>query len=461
MVFAQHKQLLYDFNEIPQSLMLNPGMEADFQWYAGVPLLSGIYGMAGSNNLSINDIFADDGLDINLKIRERALTVLGPRDEFSAAAQVEYLSAGFRGADPRLFYTFGGYVELNNVVYWPEDYADLIWDGNAGQLNRRYDLSDLNASGSLVNVMHFGINKKVDRKLTVGARAKLYSGIADYRSVGNRGFFVNRQGENNALASTLDADLKLRTSGIQVLDTANDEETLPGTFMKRAFFGGDLGLGVDVGFSYHLNERTTVTGSLLDVGFIYHSNDTKTYTLEGRTTVEGIEIDVLEQFTNLNRDFWQDLVDEVETAVPFETNTKAYLSIRPIQLYGSIRHNFGAPNTGSGRVACDCTAGTTGLNRTGYRNSVGAQLYAINRPKGPQAALTGFYTRRVGNVLALKTTYTIDKFSLTNIGLGLNLQAGPIHIYMLADNLLSYRNLAASNYGSFQLGVNIISWGRK
>ncbi|MDP5062658.1 MAG: DUF5723 family protein, partial [Maribacter sp.] len=78
----------------------------------------------------------------------------------------------------------------------------------------------------------------------------------------------------------------------------------------------------------------------------------------------------------------------------------------------------------------------------------------------PQMALTGFYTRRIGNILALKGTYTVDKFSYTNLGLGMNLQAGPVNLYMMADNLLSYNNIAASNYVSFQFGVNIISWGR-
>ncbi|MGB3145345.1 MAG: DUF5723 family protein, partial [Maribacter sp.] len=89
-----------------------------------------------------------------------------------------------------------------------------------------------------------------------------------------------------------------------------------------------------------------------------------------------------------------------------------------------------------------------------------AQLYMINRPRGPQAALTGFYTKRIGNIMALKATYTADKFSWTNFGLGINLQTGPINLYFMADNLLSYQNIAASNYASFQFGLNIISWGK-
>ncbi len=63
--------------------------------------------------------------------------------------------------------------------------------------------------------------------------------------------------------------------------------------------------------------------------------------------------------------------------------------------------------------------------------------------------------------LALKTTYTANKFTLTNIGLGVNFQAGPINLYLMADNLLAYRNIAASNYTSFQFGLNIISWDKK
>lgn len=460
---AQNKQILYDFNEIPQSLSVNPGVESDFKWYAGVPLLSGISGYAGFNAISINDIFANDGVDINVKFRARALDVLTPKDEFSTTIQMEYLSGGFRSENPNIFYSFGGYLELDNISYWPQDYAYLLFDGNADQLGRSYDLGDLKVRGSLVNVFHFGINKKIDRNLTIGARAKLYSAIADYSSSTNNGHLRNVEGQNNTIDSNLNADLLLRTSGFQALDDANDSETLGNEIISRALLGGDLGLGLDFGFTYHLSERTTVTGSLLDVGFIYHSSDPKSYSLKGNTTVEGIEIDILNNFANLDRDFWQDLVDEVEAELPFETDTKSYISFRPTKLYASLRNDFGEPVGNGGSQSCDCTAGSSGGGEllTKYRNSIGGQLYIINRPRGPQMALTGFYTRRIGNILALKGTYTVDKFSYTNVGLGMNLQAGPVNLYMMADNLLSYNNIAASNYASFQFGVNIISWGRK
>ena len=135
-------------------------------------------------------------------------------------------------------------------------------------------------------------------------------------------------------------------------------------------------------------------------------------------------------------DFWQDLVDDVESFVPYEENTNSYLAFRPTKLYASLRYNFGERVARRGNCECGIDATRNGL-RSKYANSVGGQLYMINRPRGPQAALTGFYQRRLGNVLAVKGTYTVDKFSYTNLGLGLNFQLGPVNLYAMADNLLA------------------------
>jgi len=459
-VHGQNKQLLYDFIEIPQAAMINPGVITDFQWYSGVPTLSGISFQAGSSGLSVNDIFANDGLDINDKIRNRAIAGMTPRDELSGTFQIEILNFGFRGRNPDNFYTGGMYLEGDAIGYWFRDYAILAFEGNADRLNQRFDLGHLKTRGEMVNVFHFGVNKKVDSDLTVGLRGKLYSSILDFNSTRNKGFFITREGQNNILESTVNADMQSRSSGFNEVRNAVDDGNVGGVLAKRAFFGGNLGLGLDLGFTYQLGEQTVLTGSLLDLGFIYHSNDVFNYTLNGDATVEGVEIILPDAVSNPDTDFWQDLVDEIEGFIPFESNRKNYIAFRPTKLYASLRYNFGEPLDSRANCECGLSASTNSI-RAKYTNSLGGQLYMINRPRGPQAALTAFYQRRFGNFMALKTTYTIDKFSFTNLGLGLNLQAGPVNIYAMADNLLSYRNIADSRYASFQLGLNIISWGKK
>ena len=458
---AQNKQLLYDFTEIPQALMLNPGMENDFNWYAGIPILSGMSVQAGSSGISVNDLFANDGLDFNDKVRDRAINGMAIRDELSGTYQLEMISGGYRGQDPNVFYSFGLYNEGYFINYWPKDYAILAFEGNADRLNERFDLSHLKTRGEVLNVFHFGINKKMNGSLVLGARGKIYSSIIDINSTKNSGYFTTAEGQNNIFASTLDADLLLRTSGINAIERANDDGNVPSTLIKRGLFGGNLGLGMDLGFTYYLNPQTVLTGSLLDLGFIYHTNEIENFSLKGNATIEGIEIILPDALLDPDQDFWEDLVDDIEAFIPFEETTKSYLTFRPTQLYASLRYNFGEPLEGSADCNCDYFNSDGGNNITKYRNSIGGQLYVINRPRGPQSAITAFYQRRFGNFMALKTTYTANKFTLSNIGLGVNFQAGPVNLYLMADNLLAYRNIAASNYASFQFGLNIISWVKK
>ena len=461
---AQHRQILYDFLEIPQAIMLNPGMKTHYKWHAGIPLLSGISVQGATSGLAVNDIFANDGLDINDKVRDRAVFGMDTRDDVTGVYQIEVFSGGFRGKNrPENYFTFGAYHEGFVINYWPRDLAILAYLGNADQLGRRFDLSHLKIRGEILNVYHFGWNRKMSRELTLGARGKLYSGILEFNSTNNDGYFVTNEGQNNLLASTLVSDMSVRSSGVEEIrsilsdDNLDRSSALARVFTKRGMLGGDLGLGLDLGFSYDLNRQTLITGSILDLGFMYHSTDVRNFTLEGSATTEGIEVILPNALLDPDADFWQDLVDEIEALIPFEENNNNYFTFRPIKIYGSIRHNFGEPALS--KEDCDCTITTKDRNRYfEYTNSVGGQLFMVNRPRGPQAAVTAFYQRRFGNVLALKGTYTVDKYTFSNLGLGINLQAGPVNFYLMADNLLGYSNLAASHYASFQFGLNIISW---
>ncbi len=464
-LLGQNKQLLYDFYEIPQSLMVNPGVKTLEKWHVGIPALSAFSFQAGTSGVTVNDLFANDGVDFTTKVRERVLDAMTRRDDFSTTSQIEGFQVGFRGRNrPDDYYSFGMYGETDVIVYWPRDLAILAFEGNGGaNIGRSFDLGDLSLRGEMINVFHFGVNRKISNSWTVGARAKLYSSIFQFQSTSNSGSFVTTQGEDNIYRSTLIADMKLQTAGVEGFadileeDSNNTQQDLTSLFTERMFFGGNLGLGFDVGFTYNLNPQTTITGSILDIGFIYQSKDIKNFTLTGSATTEGITVFLPEDVNDIGNDLWQDLVDDIEESLPYEENESGYISFRPIKAYGSIRYDFGE---GKDRIEnCGCGINVIeGRNDQFYRNSVGGQLYLINRPRGIQPALTGFFQKRLGSAFSFKTTYTVDKYSLSNVGLGLNFQAGPVNFYILGDNLLSYQNVADSHYASLQFGFNIISW---
>ncbi|USD26915.1 DUF5723 family protein [Flagellimonas marinaquae] len=464
--FAQNKQLLYDFYEIPQSLMINPGVKTSQKWHVGVPVISGISVQGASSGVTVNDLFANDGVDFTTKVQERLLDVMSNRDDFGSTSQIEGFTIGFRGKNrPDDYYSFGMYGEMDVISYWPKDLAILAFEGNGGNnIGRSFDLGDLNVRGEMVNVFHFGINSKVNSDLTMGIRGKLYSSVFQFQSIKNSGSFVTIQGTNNIFESAINTDMQLQTAGVKGFYDIVDEDSgttrkdVERLFSKRVLLGGNLGLGLDFGFSHQLNQQTTITGSILDLGFIYNAKDVWNYTFSGSTVTDGISVILPDDINNLDNDLWQDLIDEIDEALPHGENQEAYISWRPVKLYGSIRYDFGeGGNPLSDNCGCAVNPGG-GINRDYYRNSLGGQLFMIKRPKGIQPALTGFYQRRLGRAITLKATYTMDKYSYTNVGLGTSLQMGPVNFYVLADNLLSYSNLADSHYASLQFGFNIISW---
>ena len=69
-MFSQNKQVLYDFAELPQTLLLNPGAETNYKFHVGVPLLSGFSAEFGSTGFTVSDLFAVDNRPINDKVSD-------------------------------------------------------------------------------------------------------------------------------------------------------------------------------------------------------------------------------------------------------------------------------------------------------------------------------------------------------------------------------------------------------
>lgn len=463
---SQNKQLLYDFNEVPQSLLLNPGMSTSYKWYSGIPIISGVALQVASSGVTVNDLLANDGIDFNTKLREKVVYGLTFRDELSGTYQIDIINAGYRSRkNENVFYSFGAYNEGDWIGYFFKDYALLAFDGNTNNINKKFDLSHLKTRGEILNVYHFGINKKISNQFSLGVRAKLYSSFVNFNTTKNSGYFLTTQGQNNILRNTLVADLEIRTSGIfEIKDILDNDDIDNGSGISsilttRALLGGNLGLGFDLGFTYNLNEKTAITGSLLDLGFIYHNKDVRTYSLKGTASTEGIEVILPDDLANSGEDQWQNLVDDLESLVAYEVNNKNYISFRPTKLNASIRYGFGKEI--ESRQICNCTSKIGGNSGRIFKNSIGGQIYVINRPRGPQTAITAFYQHRFGNAMSFKTTYTVDKYSFDNVGFGGSIQAGAVNMYLMADNLLSYMNIFNSHYASVQFGINIISWDKK
>lgn len=439
---AQNKQILYDFAGLPQTLLVNPGAEISNKFYVGFPLFSQVAVQGGFTGFSAYDIFADDGVNINTKISV-AIQGFGKSEFTELNQQLEVLSGGFQ-LNEKMYLSFGYYQEATVLAKIPRDVIDLLYEGNS-DINRQYSIEKLSARAELLGVFHVGISKKINEKWQVGTRAKLYSSALNINSKQSTGSLATTFGTNNIYKQQLEnIDFLLQTSGVFFEDT---DVLTPAYYVKKMLLGGNLGLGIDLGFTHHFKKQWTVSGSAIDLGFIYNTQDVKSYSLKGDFEVDGFDLN----FENQDpADYWNDLEDRFNEEVVLDTITSKYISTRPLKLNAAVNYAFG-------KKLDNCRFDTRlGL----YSNKVGVQLFSNVGSVHTYLAATLFFERWFSKNLQAKITYTADPYSFKNLGAGISTQLGPVNLYLLADNLLNLNNLYAAKSANIQVGLNFIFYDK-
>ena len=447
---SQNKEILYNFTPQPQSLLLNPGADVKYKWFFGVPLLSGISANVGSTGFDAYSLFANDGVDFSIKVKN-LIASTNRKDYITANQQLEVFTGGFRvgGEQSKSYVSFGMYQELDSFIYFPTDLAILALYGNKDYIGKSFNLGDLSVKAELLSVFHVGFNKQINEKLILGVRGKIYSSIFNATSTHNSGYFVTKQGTNLIYDQSIKSNLELNTSGAaKYLDENYDGDAatdIVDDVKKGAFLGGNLGLGLDLGLTYYPEKNIQITASLVDIGYISHTKDVVDYTFKGNYNFKGV-------LTNFNSDGTVDnAYQDFKDAIPLDTLYHKYTTQRPLKFYSSYQYSFEEER----QTECNCDTDEDSW----YRSAVGAQFFAMTTPRAPMLALTAYYRRRILQGLQMKATYTIDSYSYTNIGLGLTTKIGVFNFYAMADNLLAYRDVSKANALTFQIGFNIISGG--
>ncbi len=463
---AQNKQILYDFDQLPQTLMLNPGAEVDYDKHFGIPLLSSIYFQIGATNKNItyNDIYSgtNSNSDILRNIYEQNL---GNSDYFEINQQLEMINAGFRLKNPDYYLSFGMYQELDGYSSYPKDLVDMFYQGDFNkngniQMDEKSSFDNINFIGELVGVFHVGLSVKINKKLNLGARFKILSGSLNINSVNNQGHYVlnndisgyNYNHKFNQMNILTNSSGLIDGEGISVLGSFS--EIVGGLF----FMEGNYGLGLDLGMTYHASENIIVTASLLDLDYVSYNND-KVTTYKISEDFNLPNNDPFDPTYGNELSYWENILDlgdfENSTIVPIEVLSKGYNANRTPKVNTSIKYQI-------------FNKGKTAYNSV-YRNSYfvtpekdilltefGIQTYTAFRPNKIDWAVTAFYSREINKYLNTKITYTYSKFSAKNIGLGISTHFNKINFYATADNLLNLFKIKDSNYQSFQFGLNFI-----
>ncbi len=462
-ISAQNNQLLYGFDQLPQTLMLNPGAEVDYQKHFGIPLLSNIFMQVGASNSKINynNIVAGSNrtLDIARNIYAQDLS---SKDFFNLYQRLEVVNVGYRLNNPKLYLSFGMYQELDGFAKYPKELTALFFEGDdrngdgIPETNLPVNLNQLNIVGDLNGVYHVGISGQINEKLTLGARFKIISAALSINSKNNDGVYHL---ENNNLIynhvfeqmnSKVNAAGIWNSQGYRIFDSDNPSSVFPSLFFGQENFG----VGLDLGLTYHFNNEVTLTASVLDLDYINYQENIKTYQVKEDFVLP--DADYFEPTPGDEFDYWESTLDRYYNAsmIPIDTLRTSYSTFRSPKVNASLAYKIyhgGKTKSVFRNLWCEPEDYQEVLT-----SEIGIQTYTAFRPNKMVWAVTGFYSREITKNLNTKVTYTIDEFSKKNIGLGVSTNIRRFNLFLSADNLLDLFQIKQSNYQSIQMGMNFI-----
>ena len=460
---AQNMQILYDFDQLPQTLMLNPGTDIDYDNHIGIPLLSNVYAVAGSSSRDVNYnnliTGTDDSGDVIRNLHDLGLE---ENEVFLFHQQIELINVGFRLRNPTYYLSFGMYQHTDGFSSYPKDFSDIFFNGDdqdgdgVPEFGENYTADHVNTVFELVGVFHVGINKRVNENLHIGGRLKILSGSIGIETSNNKGIYnlgLDPLSNEPYLHNFEDIGVRLNTSGIlDSFDLSNDvgppSELIAGLF----FMNGSMGAALDMGFTYQHTEEISFSGSLLDVGVLSFQHKLTTIEFEDAQ----IASDEYYDPAGGELDYWR--VKYLSDELPMTTDEKKFSYFRSPKLNGSVRYDMKRKVKQDPQAFRNVRAD---LSSDYLLSSFGMQIFTEFRPKYPLWAITGFYSRELNKFLSLKATYTVDKFSYYNIGLGLSTHIKSFNFYATIDNLVALPSIKNSNYQSFQFGMNFIFNNRR
>lgn len=305
---------------------LNPALRPD-QGYLVVPVIPNIGINAQTNRFNLDNLTFKGPSGQRVTFMHQSVNT---GDFMSNLSDDNYLNSdvnvklfGFGFYKGNNFWNIDLGIRTHVDANIPKSFFGLLKQGFDQNQQSRYDLSDLSATGySFIELGVAHSRMFLDNNLTLGARVKLLSGLADFNL--------------NAKSLTIDAgpdywsarsEVTLKGSAPGVEPTYDEKGNLDG-FDFGSFGTTGLGTGIDLGAVYDLKddipvlEGLKVSASFNDIGFIswtkknsinLHSPDTEvkivpsdyTYYRENGSSLSDVledAFDDIKEATNLRQD---------------------------------------------------------------------------------------------------------------------------------------------------------------
>lgn len=426
--WAQTQNSLYFMNGIPQTNRINPARQPQCDFYIGIPILSPLSTQITSDPLVYEDLIyphpTEDSLITFLHPlgdQEAFLNTLKPLNVVLMDTRVSALSLGFlTGAG---FFSLDLTVRAEANLFYPGDLARLVLEG--AEEGGVYNMDGMGPELSGFDEIAVGWSKAFGNKWQVGVRGKALFGFGDL-SISQSELEIRTSEELWSIHSDMELYASLPFAEViyddegMIEDIIIDDElssARPSAIFKEAFNPKNFGLAVDLGVDFRPSDRWLLSASVLDLGYIRWTDEAHKLSFKTDYDYMGLEVNPFEFTGDLS---FGDYVDSSLTAIGDSLSDE--LEITPIDSYNSRLNPklyIGASWWATPSINFGILSRTDFLRETIYEQLTASANFAA------------------GRVLNFTLSYSFMNNNWKNFGAGISLNAGPLNIYAVSDNILN------------------------
>ncbi len=420
--FSQDNLTQYNIKSLSENMFLNPGRMPETKLNINLPIISSISFGYSNSGFAVSDLLTkrakDDSLEFN---SANVINQLNPENLMAVSFNTQLFGVGFRVRQN--YYSLNARLRNDVNFSYSKDVINFLFNGNNAFLGQQANLGlKLNTTSYAEYSLGFTHITK-NEKLTYGAHLNLLSGIANL-NVKRANLSIYTDPSTYAITAT--PDIMINASSI---DTGSNNNSI-------GVFGKNMGFGIDLGASYKLNKKLTLSASVIDLGFINWNENVANYQSKEASSnfvFKGYDIN---KIASTIQPYLDTLTDSLKHAFNPVKSTNSYKTGLGTKIYLGANYTL-AKGLDAGLLL--------------FGKFVNDKFYT---------AISLSINEELSNILNVSASYSrINKTN--NVGLGLSLNLLPLQFYLVSDNIFAITKVDEVRNTNFHFGINFAIAKRK
>jgi len=416
---AQQEVSLPMMHDIPNSIHFNPAYTTGYKWTVSLPSISN---SMASNGPSFEQLFVDNGNGNYTLNVGQAVAQLKAHNLFSNISKVEAFGLSHQWKNSFIHFNAG--VRTKIALDFPKNLAELAAFGNGPYVGQTLNIGpglDIQAYSEIgVGYSHqFG-------KVRIGATVKFLNGLASATSTKND---ISLYTDPEYYQLTATTDYEVHSSSIISLDSLGNLDLNTAEIDPRLALKNNHGMAFDFGVVFQATEKLSFSASAIDLGKILWKENAQTLKSNGSFTYEGLA------------------ANGGLTSIDSSSLTGFLDSIQKVFNFSQTSGEFETPLARKFTLGAEYKYGKTTLSALLDATSIVDQM----RPAFALGART-----YVAKWIALGGVVSYKNQEIDHLGLNVTFKLGPVQLYLLSDNALSYIFPKSANDLHFRTGLNLV-----